>query len=58
MTDSIEAVFAELNTPSAPRLKRVLRARNIQFDANDVDRIVRGKRRAKYKHLGTCLMAN
>ena len=40
---TVEAVFEELNFPSAPRLKRVLSARGIPFNASDVDRIVRGE---------------
>ena len=40
---TVEAVFEELNFPSAPRLKRVLAARGIPFNANEVDRLVRGE---------------
>ena len=40
---SVEAVFEELNFPSAPRLKRVLTARGIPFNASEVDRLVRGE---------------
>ena len=40
---SVEAVFEELNSPSAPRLKRALTARGIPFNASEVDRLVRGK---------------
>ena len=41
---SVEAVFEELNFPSAPRLKRVLTARGIiPFNASDVDRLVQGE---------------
>ena len=40
---SVEEVFEELNFPSAPRLKRVLAARGIPFNANEVDRLVRGE---------------
>ena len=41
--DDIKDIFEELNFPSAPRLKRVLTARGIPFDAKEVDRIVRGE---------------
>ena len=40
---TIQEVFEELNFPSAPRLKRVLAARGIPFNANEVDRLVRGE---------------
>ena len=40
---SIEEVFEELNFPAADRLKRVLRVRNIPFNAPDIDRLVRGE---------------
>ena len=40
---SIEAVFEELNFPSAPRLKRVLADRGIPFNNREVDRLVRGE---------------
>ena len=39
---SIEEVFEELNFPSAPRLKRVLKQRGIAFTAGEVDRLVQG----------------
>ena len=39
---SIEQVLEELNFPSAARLKRALTAREIPFDANEVDHLVRG----------------
>ena len=39
----MEEVFEELNFPSAARLKRALTARGIPFDANEVDRLVRGE---------------
>ena len=32
-----------MNFPSAARLKRVLRSRNIPFNATDIDRLVRGE---------------
>ena len=38
---TVEAVFEELNFPSAPRLKRVLAERGIPFNASEVDRLVR-----------------
>ena len=41
--EKIKEIFEELNFPSAPRLKRVLAARNIQFNANEVDQLVRGE---------------
>ena len=37
---SIELVFEDLKLPSATRLKRVLTARGIPFDASEVDRLV------------------
>ena len=40
---TVEAVFEELNFPSAPRLKRVLAARGIPFNNQEVDRLVRGE---------------
>ena len=40
---SVEAVFEELNFPSAPRLKRVLADRGIPFNESEVDRIARGE---------------
>ena len=40
MTISVEQVFEELNCPSATRLKRVLTARGIPFNASEVDRLV------------------
>ena len=40
---TIEEILEELLFPSAPRLKRVLTARGIPFDANEVDRLVRGE---------------
>ena len=40
---SIEAVFEELNFPSAPRLKRVLADRGIPFNNREVDSLVRGE---------------
>ena len=40
---SIEAVFEELNFPSAPRLRRVLAGRGIPFNNREVDRLVRGE---------------
>ena len=40
---SIEEVFEDLNYPSAARRKRALTARGIPFDANEVDRLVRGE---------------
>ena len=40
---SIEEVFEELNFPSTPRLKRVLKQRGIAFTAGEVDRLVRGE---------------
>ena len=40
---TIQEVFEELNFPSGPRLKRVLRSRNIPFAANEVDRLGRGE---------------
>ena len=40
---SVEAVFEELNFPSAPRLKRVLNQRGIPFTSSEVDRLVRGE---------------
>ena len=39
---SIEQVFEELNFPSAPRLKRVLDARNIPYNTRELQRLVRG----------------
>ena len=41
--DNIKEIFEELNFPSAPRLKRVLTAQGIPFDAKEVDRLVRGE---------------
>ena len=41
--DNIKDIFEELNFPSAPRLKRVLTAQGIPFDAKEVDRLVRGE---------------
>ena len=38
---SIEEVFEELNFPSAPRFKRVLKQRGIAFTAGEVDGLVR-----------------
>ena len=40
---SIESVCQGLNFPSGPRLKQVLTTRGIQFNASDVDRLVRGE---------------
>ena len=39
----MEEVFEELNFPSAARLKKALIARGIPFDANEVDRLVKGE---------------
>lgn len=41
--DQIEQIFEELNYPSGPRLKKVLTARGIAFDAKEVDKLVRGE---------------
>ena len=38
--DAVREVFAELNRPSAQRLKQVLRQRGIPFDAATVDAVV------------------
>ena len=40
MTSSVEQVFEDLKFPSATRLKRVLAARGIPFNASEVDRLV------------------
>ena len=40
MTSRVEQVFEDLNFPSAARLKRVLTARGIPFNASEVDRLV------------------
>ena len=58
MADSTEAVVEELNSPSAPRLKRVVRSRTIPFKTNEVDRIVRGGRRTKSRLHDTSLVAS
>ena len=39
----MEAVFEELNYPSAARLKRVLKDRGIPFDPKEVDILVKGE---------------
>ena len=39
----MEAVFEELNYPSAVRLKRVLKDRGIPFDPKEVDKLVKGE---------------
>ena len=39
----MEEVFEELNFPSVARLKKALIARGIPFDANEVDRRVKGE---------------
>ena len=40
MTSSVEQVFEDTNFPSASKLRRVLTARGIPFDASEVDRLV------------------
>ena len=40
MNDAIREVFEELNRPSEPRLKQVLRQRGIPFDAATVKAVV------------------
>ena len=54
---TVEAVFEELNFPSAPRLKRVLAARGIPFNANEVDRLVRGETTRQVQAPAISLMA-
>jgi hypothetical protein len=39
----MEALFEELNYPSAARLKKVLKERGIDFDSKDVDKLVKGE---------------
>ena len=39
----MEALFEELNYPSAARLKKVLKERGIAFDPKDVDKLVKGE---------------
>ena len=39
----MEALFEELNFPSAGRLKKVLKQRGIEFDPKEVDKLVKGE---------------
>jgi hypothetical protein len=39
----MEALFEELNYPSAARLKRVLKERGLEFDPKDVEKLVKGE---------------
>ena len=43
MTNNIEQAFEELNLPATSCLKRVLNARNIQYNTRDLERLVRGE---------------
>jgi hypothetical protein len=41
--EQIEAIFEELNFPSAVKLKQVLRNRGIGFDARQVEALAKGE---------------